>query len=100
MDDPYDLARFVAAQEGTYERALGELTAGHKQSHWMWFIFPQIAGLGFSPMAQRYAIGGLPEARAYLNHPVLGERLKACTAAVNALSGRTARAVFGTPDDM
>ncbi|MBY0297014.1 MAG: DUF1810 domain-containing protein [Methylobacterium sp.] len=100
MDDPYDLARFVAAQEGTYERALGELTAGHKQSHWMWFIFPQIAGLGFSAMAQRYAIGGLPEARAYLNHPVLGERLKACTAAVNALSGRTARAVFGTPDDM
>ncbi|ACL57625.1 DUF1810 domain-containing protein [Methylobacterium nodulans] len=99
MEDPYDLARFVEAQRGTYDQALRELTAGRKQTHWMWFIFPQIAGLGFSAMAQRYAISGLPEAQAYLRHPVLGERLRTCTAAVNALTGRTAHEVFGSPDD-
>ncbi len=100
MPDPFDLARFVDAQHGTYDQALQELTAGHKQSHWMWFIFPQLAGLGSSAMAERYAIGSLDEARAYLQHPLLGERLRICTAAVNAVRGRTAGQVFGSPDDM
>jgi uncharacterized protein (DUF1810 family) len=71
--DPHDLQRFVAAQEGVWERALAELTAGAKRSHWMWFVFPQIEGLGSSAMAQRYAVGGLEEARAYLAHPLLGQ---------------------------
>jgi uncharacterized protein (DUF1810 family) len=100
MDGSFDLDRFVEAQRGSYDQALLELTAGDKRSHWMWFIFPQLAGLGMSPMAQRYAISGLDEARAYLQHPVLGERLRACTAAVNAVTGRTAYQVFGSPDDM
>jgi uncharacterized protein (DUF1810 family) len=100
MADAYDLGRFVAAQEGVYGRALAELQAGAKRSHWMWFIFPQIAGLGASAMAQRYAIGSLAEARAYLAHPILGERLRACTAAVNAVAGRSAHAIFGAPDDV
>lgn len=100
MADTYELGRFVEAQAGVYARALAELEAGEKRSHWMWFIFPQIAGLGSSPMAQRYAIGSLDEARAYLAHPVLGERLRACTAAVNRVSGRSAHAIFGSPDDM
>jgi len=100
MNDAYDLGRFVAAQEGIYPRALAELQAGEKRSHWMWFIFPQIAGLGLSPMARRYAIRSLDEGRAYLGHPLLGPRLRACTAAVNALSGRSANAIFGTPDDV
>jgi len=77
MSDAYQLGRFVAAQEGVYERALAELRAGAKRSHWMWFVFPQVAGLGASPMAQRYAIGSLEEAEAYLAHPVLGERAPA-----------------------
>ena len=100
MSDTYDLGRFVAAQEGVYARALAELQAGDKRSHWMWFVFPQIAGLGASPMAQRYAIGSLPEAEAYAAHPVLGARLRACTAAVNAVAGRSANAIFGSPDDL
>jgi uncharacterized protein (DUF1810 family) len=100
MTDPFDLARFVDAQGATYPRALQELQAGDKRSHWMWFIFPQVAGLGFSAMAQRYAISGLDEAQAYLQHPVLGERLRVCAAAVNAVTGRTAHQVFGSPDDM
>ena len=100
MDDPFDLGRFVAAQANIYPRALAELEAGQKRSHWMWFIFPQIAGLGSSPMAQRYAIGSLDEAVAYLGHPTLGARLRACTAAVNRVSGRSAHAIFGSPDDM
>ncbi|MGU3477386.1 DUF1810 domain-containing protein [Methylobacterium sp. D48H] len=100
MSDTYDLGRFVAAQEGVYERALAELQGGDKRSHWMWFIFPQIAGLGASPMAQRYAIGSLAEAQAYAAHPVLGARLRACTAAVNAVAGRSAHAIFGSPDDL
>ena len=100
MGDAHDLGRFVAAQEGVYRQALAELQAGEKRSHWMWFIFPQIAGLGLSPMARRYAIGSLDEARAYLGHPVLGERLRACTAAVNAVSGRPVHAIFGSPDDV
>ncbi|MBN4093104.1 DUF1810 domain-containing protein [Methylobacterium sp. OT2] len=100
MSDTYDLGRFVAAQEGVYGRALAELQAGDKRSHWMWFIFPQIAGLGASPMAQRYAIGSLAEAQAYAAHPVLGARLRACTAAVNAVAGRSAHAIIGSPDDL
>jgi uncharacterized protein (DUF1810 family) len=100
MAEPYNLERFVAAQEGVHERALAELRAGEKRSHWMWFIFPQIAGLGFSPMAQRYAIGSLDEARAYLAHPVLGDRLRACTAAANGVTGRSAHVFFGSPDDV
>ncbi len=100
MADAYDLGRFVAAQEGVYPQALAELRAGEKRSHWMWFIFPQIAGLGSSPMAQRYALGSLAEARAYLAHPTLGARLRACTTAVNAVSGRSAHAIFGSPDDV
>jgi uncharacterized protein (DUF1810 family) len=100
MADPYNLARFVEAQSGTYETALAELRAGQKRSHWMWFIFPQIAGLGSSPMAQHYAISSIEEAQAYLAHPVLGSRLKACTEAVNGQDGRSAHEIFGSPDDM
>lgn len=102
MADPHDLARYVDAQDagGAWTRALGELRAGRKQSHWMWFVFPQIAGLGFSPMAQRYAITSLHEARAYLAHPVLGPRLREGVAAMNAHTGLTAREILGSPDDM
>ncbi len=100
MSDPFHLERFVEAQAPIYDRALAEIRAGAKRSHWMWFIFPQVAGLGFSPMAQAYAISGLPEARAYLAHPVLGPRLIACAQAAVAVEGRGAREVFGSPDDM
>lgn len=100
MADTHDLGRFVEAQADVYARALAELEAGEKRSHWMWFIFPQIAGLGSSPMARRYAIGSLDEARSYLGHPVLGERLRTCTAAVNRVPGRSAHAIFGSPDDV
>ena len=99
-DDPYRLDRFVEAQRTSYDQALSELRRGRKTSHWMWFVFPQLAGLGSSPMAQRYAIGSLDEARAYLGHPVLGERLRTCTAAVNRVPGRSAHAIFGSPDDV
>ena len=94
------LERFVEAQEGVYPRALAELKAGKKQSHWMWFIFPQIAGLGHSAMAQMYAIASLDEARAYLAHPVLGARLRECCQAVMAVEGKSAHAIFGSPDDL
>jgi uncharacterized protein (DUF1810 family) len=97
-EDPHDLARFVAAQEGVYTRALDELRRGRKTSHWMWFVFPQLAGLGGSPTAARYAIASLDEARAYLSHPVLGPRLVACVETVNGLTGATAEGVFGSPD--
>jgi uncharacterized protein (DUF1810 family) len=99
-DDRYRLERFVAAQDaaGTYQRALAELRAGRKTSHWMWFIFPQIAGLGFSAMAQRYAISGIGEARAYLGHPVLGPRLRECAAAIAATSDGTADRILGPVD--
>lgn len=100
MDDPFRLQRFVDAQAGVYADALAELTAGRKRTHWMWFVFPQVAGLGLSPTAQLYAISGLDEARAYLAHPVLGPRLRECTAAVNAVQGRTAHEIFGSPDDL
>jgi uncharacterized protein (DUF1810 family) len=99
MSDPFELARFVKAQRGNYEQALQELTAGRKRSHWMWFVFPQITGLGSSPMAQRYAIGSMDEAQAYLRHPILGSRLRTCTAAVNQVTGRSAHDIFGAPDD-
>ena len=100
MAEAYDLGRYIAAQDGVYPRALAELQAGAKRSHWMWFIFPQIAGLGASPMARLYAIGSLSEARAYCAHPVLGARLRTCTEAVNAVVGRSAHAIFGAPDDV
>ncbi|KAB1075779.1 DUF1810 domain-containing protein [Methylobacterium planeticum] len=100
MDDPGGLERFVEAQRGIYDQALGELRNGRKTSHWMWFIFPQVAGLGHSAVAQRYAIGSLEEARAYLRHSLLGERLLTCTRAVNDVRGRSARVLFGSPDDM
>ena len=99
-DDAFDLNRFVEAQDGLYEDALAELRSGRKQSHWMWFIFPQIAGLGSSAMARRYAIRSLAEAQAYLAHPLLGERLRTCTRAANAWEDRSAHALFGAPDDV
>ena len=99
-DDPHDLQRFVLAQEDDYENALREITAGRKRTHWMWFVFPQIAGLGFSAMAQRYAIASADEARAYLAHPVLGERLRACARAALEHDGKSATEVFGSPDDL
>ena len=92
-EDPFELSRFVLAQEqdATFERALGELWAGRKHSHWMWFVFPQLAGLGHSEMASRYAIGSLREARAYLAHPLLGARLRECAAALLALERKDRR---------
>jgi uncharacterized protein (DUF1810 family) len=96
--DPFNLQRFLDAQRGIYKQALAELKTGQKRSHWMWFIFPQIAGLGFSYDSQFYAIRSLSEACAYLEHPILGPRLVECTAAVLALEGRTAGQVFGPID--
>ncbi len=98
--EPYDLGRFLEAQQACYPRALAELTAGQKTSHWMWFIFPQLQGLGSSPMARRYALASLAEARAYLAHPVLGARLRECTRAVLAVEGQSAHQIFGSPDDL
>jgi uncharacterized protein (DUF1810 family) len=98
--DPFDLQRFVDAQADIYERALAELRDGRKRSHWMWFVFPQIEGLGRSAMAQSYAIRSLAEARAYLTHPVLGARLRECTEAVLHVEGKSANAIFGSPDDL
>ncbi len=100
MSDPFDLQRFVDAQAPVYRRVVAELRHGRKQSHWMWFIFPQLAGLGHSPMARRFAIGSREEAIAYLGHGVLGLRLRECTALVNALEGRTIREILGSPDDL
>jgi uncharacterized protein (DUF1810 family) len=99
-DDPHDLDRFVRAQAGDYDRALAEIRDGRKRSHWIWYIFPQFAGLGSSPMSQRYAIRSRAEAEAYLAHPVLGPRLVACAEAALAVEGRSAREVFGSPDDL
>jgi uncharacterized protein (DUF1810 family) len=98
MSDPYDLQRFVDAQRSSYDSAVSELRAGRKTSHWMWFVFPQIAGLGRSPTAQRYAVGSLAEARAYLAHPVLGPRLLECARNLTELEGTSAPAVFGGID--
>ena len=96
--DPYNLKRFLLAQDPLIDRVCAELAAGHKRSHWMWFIFPQLRGLGSSSIAQRYAIGSLDEARAYLAHPTLGERLRSCTRLVNGVTGRTVEEIFGYPD--
>jgi uncharacterized protein (DUF1810 family) len=95
---PYDLDRFVAAQEGVYAGALAELRAGRKTGHWIWFVFPQMAGLGRSEMSARYAISSLDEARAYLDHPVLGPRLRECAAAMLATHGRSADEILGSID--
>src|SRR5437773_610573 len=100
MNDPFNLQRFVEAQAAVYERVRVELGRGRKVSHWMWFVFPQIAGLGDSEMSRRYAISGREEARAYAEHPVLGPRLVECTGLVNGLDGRTVHEIFGSPDDM
>ncbi len=96
--DPFNLRRFVAVQSEFYAEVLAELVAGQKTSHWMWFIFPQLKGLGRSVMAQLYAISSLEEARAYLAHPVLEARLRECTALVNAVAGRSIADIFGYPD--
>ena len=98
--DPFHLQRFVDAQSSCFAQVRSELLAGQKQSHWMWFIFPQLRGLGSSPMAQRYAISGTDEAIAYLLHPTLGERLRDCTALVNAVEGRSIDDIFGYPDNL
>ena len=100
MNDPFNLQRFVEAQDPVYDRVRAELTAGEKRSHWMWFIFPQIAGLGWSSTAARYAIASLDEAKAYLEHPILGPRLIECTELVNRVQGRSVSDIFGYPDDL
>src|SRR5215472_13031308 len=96
----YNLARFLDAQARDYDRALAEIRRGRKESHWMWYIFPQFSGLGNSATSQFYAIGSLAEARAYLDHRVLGQRLVECADALLAVSGRSAREIFGYPDDL
>lgn len=100
QDDPYDLNRFVLAQEDDYEQALYEVRSGRKRSHWMWYIFPQLDGLGFSATSRRYSIKSLPEAEAYLSHPILGPRLRECAEAALGVAGRSAYEIFGSPDDM
>ncbi|MDR5783585.1 DUF1810 domain-containing protein [Caballeronia sp. LZ065] len=100
MSDLYDLQRFVDAQSGIIEDVRAELAAGRKRTHWMWFVFPQIEGLGHSAMAQRYAISSRDEARAYLAHPALGARLVELTRLVNGVKGRGVEAIFGHPDDL
>jgi len=100
--DPFELGRFVAAQDagGSYQHAVAELRGGRKTSHWMWYVFPQIAGLGQSPTSRRYAISSIDEARAYLAHPLLGPRLRDCAEILTGLSGRTAEQIFGGIDAM
>jgi uncharacterized protein (DUF1810 family) len=98
--DPFDLRRFVDAQDRVYDTVLGELRNGAKRSHWIWFVFPQLQGLGRSATAQRYGISSLNEARAYLAHPVLGARLRECTSLVAAIDGRSADEIFGWPDNL
>jgi uncharacterized protein (DUF1810 family) len=98
--DPFDLERFVTAQEPVFETALAELRAGRKRTHWMWFVFPQLAGLGHSSTARFYGIGSIDEARAYLAHPVLGPRLDICTRTVLASESPSLHAMFGSPDDL
>jgi len=100
VEDPYDLQRFVIAQSHCYEQVCIELGEGNKQSHWMWFIFPQLRGLGQSPMSKLYSISSQQEAEAYLLHPVLGSRLKHCTKLVMSIEGRSVQEIFGSPDDM
>ena len=98
--DPYKLERFIAAQKPVWPQVKSELAAGEKRTHWMWFVFPQIRGLGSSFMAQRFAISGLKEARAYLEHPLLGSRLRECTTLVNNVQDRPVGEIFGYPDDL
>lgn len=98
--DPHDLKRFVQAQEDDYERALSEVKSGRKRSHWMWYVFPQIEGLGFSTTSRLYSIKSIGEAKAYLSHPVLGPRLMECAEAVLGVVGRSAYEILGSPDDM
>jgi uncharacterized protein (DUF1810 family) len=100
MDDPYDLQRLVRAQDVYFDAARDELRHGRKTSHWMWYVFPQIEGLGHSATTQKFATQSKAEALAYLAHPVLGRRLKECTEIVNGLEGRSAGGIFGSPDDM
>ena len=100
MSDAYNLHRFLDAQELVHDTVLAELRAGRKSSHWSWFIFPQIAGLGHSAMAQQFAIGSLDEATAYLQHPVLGQRLRECTQLVLNVEGRTIEEIFPYPDNL
>jgi uncharacterized protein (DUF1810 family) len=100
QSDPYDLQRFVDAQGRVYDTVVGELRGGRKRSHWMWFVFPQLRGLGSSPTAMRFAISSIDEARAYLDHELLGARLRECAGLVRRIDGRTAEEIFGWPDDM
>jgi uncharacterized protein (DUF1810 family) len=100
MDDPYNLGRFVDAQERVFGQVCSELRSGSKRSHWMWFIFPQIKGLGHSAISVEYSISSLEEAKAYLNNPILGPRLRECTRLVNQIEGRSIEDIFGYPDDM
>jgi uncharacterized protein (DUF1810 family) len=99
-DDPHDLSRFVQAQEDDYAQALAEIRSGRKRSHWIWYVFPQFEGLGFSARSQQYAIKSVAEAEAYLRHPTLGPRLRECCEAALGVEGRTAREIFGSPDDL
>jgi uncharacterized protein (DUF1810 family) len=100
QNDPYHLQRFVDAQKRVFAQVCSELRQGRKRSHWIWFIFPQIRGLGSSPLAQEFAISSLEEAKAYLEHPILGARLKECCRLVNLLEGRSIEEIFGYPDDL
>ncbi|HTY27364.1 MAG TPA: DUF1810 domain-containing protein [Mycobacterium sp.] len=100
MDDPFDLQRFVDAQDRVYDRVLAELRAGEKRSHWIWFIFPQLSALGSSSTAKLFGIGSLAEARAYLTHPVLGQRLRECARLVSAIEDRSVDDIFGWPDNL
>ena len=100
MDDPYDLTRFVRGQQDDYEQALSEITSGQKRTHWMWYVFPQFDGLAFSSTSKYYAIKSIEEAKAYLEHPIIGPRLRACAEAVVGVEGRSATEIFGSPDDL
>jgi uncharacterized protein (DUF1810 family) len=100
LSDPHALSRFLEAQEDDYARALSEIRAGRKRTHWMWYVFPQFDGLGSSPASRRYSIKSVPEAKAYLDHPVLGLRLIECAEAALAVDGRSALEIFGSPDDL
>ena len=100
MDDEFDLERFATAQSGVLAQVLDELRAGEKRGHWIWFVFPQMKGLGRSPQAEFYGIGSLEEAKAYLRHPVLGPRLVECAELVKAVKGRNIREILDTPDDL
>ena len=98
--DPYNMRRFLDAQDPVYAQVCSELRAGRKRSHWMWFIFPQIQGLGYSPLAKKFAISSVDEAKAYLDHPILGARLKEFCRLVNRVEGRSIEEIFGYPDDL